>query len=102
MKWPLSLKYFNTWPRRTKYSLVEAVTSKDQAQEMRRMIRRAASTAGSLVTSLLNVQSYKRTSQRREASRRTTSETDSRRVPRQHGKNITMNKNVRKMKNNPI
>lgn len=65
-KWPLSSKDSSIWPRRTRDSLAEAVASEDLAPEKRRIIRKDASTARSLVTSLLNVLNYKRTSQKRE------------------------------------
>lgn len=64
--------------------------------------QKAALTARSMVTSFLNVHSYKRIRQRRKASRRTASETYSRRVSRQHGMRLTMKKTLRKMKNKSI
>jgi hypothetical protein len=76
------------------------VVPKDQAQ--RKKIRKVVSTARNLVTSLLNVQICRRTSQRRskrkQASNLVASKTRTRKVLWQHEMVLTRNQILRKKK----
>lgn len=98
-RWPLLSKDFNIWKeKKTKDSQGEAMAYEDQVQETIKMIRMDVSTARSLVTSLLPVQSCKRTSQRNEVIRMTGSETSSRRVSWQREMDLTKNMNQKKIR----
>lgn len=73
-------KGFRIWPRRTRYSLEAVVALEDLALENIRMIRKDASIARNLVTSLMDILNYKGTSQRREAFIKIASETNSKKT----------------------
>lgn len=91
-KWPSFSRYFDSWPRETRYFLVEALTSKIYVPETEKMIKRSTTTTTSPITSEMIVLIYKRTNHLRETFWRKFSRESSRKVSWKHGTNLVIKK----------